>query len=465
MPIRTPELSAKAVSLLSYGYVKGKHKPGQEAKNSIGTPCTAYHAVGGVAGLYLQCNPPKGANPKEFARSWIYRATIAGKRRDIGLGSYPSVSLSMARELAREMKGQIIRGIDPLAARKEAKAEAQRSKERAITFEHMATLFIEKKSEEFAGKNKLKQIQKLTNQLKTYAYPYIGKMSINDITTNHIADMLSPIWLTTKDLSQRVRMSCNGVFNLAKAKELLVGDNPVDLDLLKHILPTPTGKKKVLLKTTEHIPGLDFSQLTNFYHSLQSDNAMSTKLILFGLLTAARPGEARSATWEQIDLEKKIWVLQLEDMKEGLMHVVPLSEPVMALLKSMPRLGKYVFGSNGKKPASENTANERIKFLHRRSVKSGGVGFTDPDTGRITCAHGLRSVFKDWAIKHTRYPDEWSELALAHVNSDKTKAAYARNKLIKERTRLMAEFANDCIHGVPDPDSELGKQIISSRIL
>ena len=171
MPIRTPELSAKAVSLLSYGYVKGKHKPGQEAKNSIGTPCTAYHAVGGVAGLYLQCNPPKGANPKEFARSWIYRTTIAGKRRDIGLGSYPSVSLSMARELAREMKGQIIRGIDPLAARKEAKAEAQRSKERAITFEHMATLFIEKKSEEFAGKNKLKQIQKLTNQLKNYAYP------------------------------------------------------------------------------------------------------------------------------------------------------------------------------------------------------------------------------------------------------------------------------------------------------
>ncbi len=193
MPIRTPELSAKAVSLLSYGYVKGKHKPGQEAKNSIGTPCTAYHTVGGVAGLYLQCNPPKGANPKEFARSWIYRATIAGKRRDIGLGSYPSVSLSMARELAREMKGQIIRGIDPLAARKEAQAAAQMANEREITFEQMAALFIKKKSEEFAGKNKLKQIQKLTNQLKNYAYPYIGKMSINDITTNHIAEMLSPI--------------------------------------------------------------------------------------------------------------------------------------------------------------------------------------------------------------------------------------------------------------------------------
>jgi len=150
VPIRTPELSAKAVSLLSYGYVKGKHKPGQEAKNSIGTPCTAYHTVGGVAGLYLQCNPPKGTNPKEFARSWIYRATIAGKRRDIGLGSYPSVSLSMARELAREMKGQIIRGIDPLAARKEAQAAAQKANEREITFEQMAALFIKKKSEEFA---------------------------------------------------------------------------------------------------------------------------------------------------------------------------------------------------------------------------------------------------------------------------------------------------------------------------
>lgn len=460
MPVRVPELSAREVSRLSFGYVKGKHKDGQAVVNKAGTPCAAYHAVGGVAGLYLQCNPPMGKDQKEFGRSWIYRTTIAGKRRDIGLGSYPTVTLAMARELAREHKANILRGIDPLAAKREARSAMVRESLNSITFEQIAAEFIAKKSEEFDGQNVAKQVQKLTNQLEKYAYPFIGKMQINDITINHIADMLKPIWLTTKETAQRVRMSCNGIFAMAKSKGVLKGENPVNLEQLKHILPTPTGKKKTKREKVEHHPALPVNQLPKFYDTVKSDDALSAKLIRFGLLTASRPIEARSATWEQIDFSNKTWSLTIDNMKEGLAHVVPLSDEALAILRSIPKQGKYIFSADGKKPASENTANQRIKKLHSVDVENGGDGYLDPKAEplknskgelipRVCTQHGFRSTFKDWARKYTRYPDEWSELALAHVHDEITKEAYARDMLVEERRKLMADWANYCYSGHP----------------
>lgn len=449
MPVRVPELSATEVKRLSFGYVKGKHKDGQAVINQVGTPCAAYHAVGGVAGLYLQCNPPMGKNPAEFAKSWIYRTTIAGKRRDIGLGSFPTVTLAMARELAREHKANILRGIDPLAAKREARSAIIRDNLTAITFEQMAAEFINKKAAEFDGKNVTKQVQKLTSQLETYAYPFIGKMQINDITINHIADMLEPIWLTTKETAQRVRMSCNGVFSMAKSKKILTGENPVDLEQLKHILPTPKGKKKTKRDQVEHHPALPVDQMPSFYSVVSNDDTLSAKLIRFGLLTASRPGEARAATWSQIDFTNKTWSLTVDDMKEGLAHIVPLSDEAISILQSLPKQGRFIFSATGKKQASENTANQRIKTLHAQKTAQGGAGYLDPTSERICTQHGFRNTFKEWARKYTRYPDEWSELALAHVSDDATREAYARDKLVEERRKMMQEWANYCYNGHP----------------
>lgn len=433
MPKKASELSAADIRRLTHGFVQGKHEKHQPVKNKIGTPCKVLHAVGGVSGLLLQCSPPL-VEGGEGARSWVLRVKIGDKRRDIGLGGFPDVSLSQAREAARIEKEKIRQGIDPVIARKAVRSATIREQERSVTFKELADLYIERKSKEFKEGSRLKQTQKLTQQIKSYALPHIGKMIVSDIEISHIVKMLTPIWETKTETATRVRLHVEKIIDIAIADKKRSEVNPAKwTGMLEHsTLPRPGKVSKV-----QHHKALAVTALPDFWAQLQHANGMGARVLRFIILTAARSGEARGATWDEIDLKAKTWTVPADRMKADKDHVVPLCDELITLLNDTPRMSNYVFTGGRGGQISDVMVSKVPKTL-----------------GHDVTAHGFRSTFKDWARLHTAYADEVSELALAHVHDDKTRAAYARDGLLDKRRLLMKDWAQYCYNGETKSNSD-----------
>ncbi|WP_022962625.1 tyrosine-type recombinase/integrase [Halopseudomonas pelagia] len=393
MPKKAKELSATEVRNLS--------KPG-------------LHAVGGTAGLLLQVSAAG-------ARSWILRTMVGAKRRDIGLGGFPDVPLKAAREKAREIKEQIQQGVDPVLQRKANRSALIREQSKAVTFADLAQVYTQRKSKEFKT---AKQTQKLAGHLERYALPYLGKMLVSDIEMAHVVAMLEPIWETKTETATRVRLSVEKILDIAIADKKRSGNNPAKWKgVLEHSsLPAPGKVSKVT-----HHAALAVDDMPTFWAKLQKARGMGARTLQFIILTACRSGEARGATWDEIDFTKKTWTVPAERMKGKKVHVVPLTADAINLLEQTPRLGKYLFTGGRGGQISDVMVSKVPKAL-----------------GHNVTAHGFRSTFKDWARLHTAYPDEVSELAIAHVNSDKTRAAYARDGLLNKRRLLMNDWADYC---------------------
>jgi integrase len=383
------------------------------------------HAVGGVAGLLMQVTP-------SGARSWILRAMVGAKRRDIGLGGFPDVTLAQAREKARFAREQIQSGIDPVLHRMEARSALIREQSKAVTFEQLAIGYMIRKGKEYKG---TKQSQKLKGHLESYAFPYIGKMLVADIEMAHIVRMLEPIWETKTETATRVRLHVEKILDIAIADKKRTDINPARWKgMLEHSTLPAAGK----VSKVKHHLALAVDDMPAFWSKLQHAKGMGARTLQFIVLTACRSGEARGAIWEEIDLAKKTWTISAERMKTGKAHIVPLNKAAMQLLEDVPRLGKYVFTGGRGGQISDVMVSKVPKTL-----------------GHNVTAHGFRSTFKDWARTHTAYADEVSELALAHVNDDKTRAAYARDGLIVKRRALMNDWANYCAHGKPAEGSNV----------
>lgn len=370
------------------------------------------HAVGGVAGLSL--------NVKDTgARSWILRLKVGDRRHEIGLGGYPDVGLDTARVRARELREALWQGIDPIAARKERQAALRAHQAKALTFDEAAKQCHRTKVDEFRN---AKHRKDWITSLELYASPIIGKLPVASIEIGHVVKVLEPIWTTKTETATRVRQRIESVLSWATASGYRSGENPARWKGgLEFVLPKPSKVRKV-----EHHAALPWQDVPAFMAELRKREGMSARALEFLILTAARSGEVRLATWDEIDLEAKLWTIPGERMKAGKVHRVPLSEPAVKLLKGLPRFegSPYVFPAVRGGPLSDMSISAA-----RRRMKVEAV------------PHGFRSSFKDWARSSTAYPDEVSELALAHVNSDATRAAYARDELLPKRTRLMRDWA------------------------
>jgi integrase len=409
MPRKVKELTAYQIKRLS-------KKPG-------------FHAVGGVAGLHLNVSDT-------LASSWILRATVGGRRRDIGCGGYPDTTLEQARTLAREIRLQIRQGIDPVAARQEARNALKVAGAKRMMFSEAATACWKTKSQEF--KNKKHRAQWLST-ITEYASPVIGSLPVADVELPHIIKVLEPIWTTKTETASRLRGRIESVLAWAKVSGYRTGDNPARWKgNLDHVLPKPSKVHKV-----EHHPALPWHRVPEFMATLKKRAGKGARALEFLILTAARSGEVRLATWDHIDLEAKVWTVPGEYMKAGLPHRVPLTEPAIKLLKALPRFvgSTYVFPAPKGGALSDMSIAAVIKRMHEDSIKSGGEDYLDPQQNKIATPHGFRSSFKDWCRSCTSHPDEVSELALAHVSSDETRAAYARDELLPKRTRLMRDWA------------------------
>lgn len=371
------------------------------------------------AGLYL--NVTIGGS-----KSWLYRYMLAGKQHWMGLGSYPEVSLSDAREKAADARKLTRQNIDPLAEKRLTTSVIRASIAKAMPFETAAEKFIDAHK---AGWKNAKHIDQWRNTLTTYAYPTIGKLDVSLIETAHIMRILEKddFWNTKTETAHRVRGRIESVLDWATARKYRSGDNPARWKgHLDKLLPARTKVKK-----TEHHAALPWPDIGAFMVELRKQEGIAAKAVEFAILTAARSGEVRGATWEEIDLDAGVWIVPPERMKAKKEHRVPLSAKALALLTEQKKLfpDGYVFpGMKAGKPLSDMSLTAVLRRMDRNEIT----------------VHGFRSTFRDWAAESTAYPSEMVEMALAHTIGNKVEAAYRRGDMFDKRRRLMQDWSDYC---------------------
>ena len=390
---------AKQLSALSVGRL---NKPGM-------------WAVGGVAGLYLHIND-------KAARSWVLRATIGSKRRDMGLGGFPDVTLAGAYEKARQAREKIEQGTDPILARKQAASELIAAQATELTFSKAATAYIDAHGD--AWRN-AKHRQQWVNTIETYAEPVIGKMLVRDVNQTHILSILEPIWKTKTETATRIRGRIESVLDWATVRGHRKGDNPARWKgYLDQLLPAPGKIAKV-----EHHTALPIDAVGAFVQDLRQRDGFAARALEFVILTAARSGEVRGMTWNELDLDAGVWSVPAERMKAGKEHRVPLSDQAKTLLQALPKIKDVplVFPA----PRGGVLSDMTLTAVTRR-MKVPAV------------PHGFRSTFRDWAAERTNYPRDMAEQALAHTLGDKVEAAYRRGDMLEKRRKMMQSWAAFC---------------------
>lgn len=371
-----------------------------------------FHAVGGVAGLILRV-------ADTGAKYWIFRARVrGGERRNIGLGSYPEIGLAEARTRAAALKAQIREGIDPVAERNRARAELSQR----ITFaQSVAEMLADKE----AGWRNAKHRQQWRSTLETYAGPVIGSLPVADVELRHVLDVLRPVWTTKTETAKRVRGRIESVLDWARVHKHRTGDNPARWKAnLDQVLPAP-GK----LVEVKHHRALPWREMPGFMAELRKREGLGARALEFAILTAARSGEVRGATWQEIDLERRLWTVPASRMKAGRVHAVPLSEAAVALLEALPRMA----GTDLLFPGARNgpLSDMSLTAVCRRM-------------GADCVPHGFRSAFSDWCAEATRHPAGLAEMALAHNVGNKVERAYRRTDLLERRRALMADWSRHC---------------------
>ncbi|MFL1552921.1 tyrosine-type recombinase/integrase [Pseudomonas sp. D47] len=377
------------------------------------------------------------ANGKKY---WVLRFQLSGKRREMGLGTYPAIGLKEARQNSSDKRRLLRDGIDPLQARDEVRAAQvaaeQQRKNKSITFQDVSVDYIEAHR---AGWKNVKHAQQWTNTLATYAAPVIGDLTTSQITTEHLLEILKPIWASKAETASRVRNRIELVLDAAKARGLRDGENPARWrGHLDKLLP-PSSKAK----RTQNHPALPYSQLSRFIQALNSIEGQSACALKMTILTACRTSEVLAADWSEIDLKAKLWSIPAARMKAGKVHTVPLSDAVIALLKGLPQIqgSSHLFpGARKGRPISNMAMLMTLRRMDHKELEDGGKGWRDSDD-RIITAHGFRSTFRDWAAERTNYAREVCEMSLAHVVANGAEAAYWRSDLLDKRRALMADWA------------------------
>lgn len=381
-------------------------------------------------GLYLRVHQHGGKSWSfRFARKGVCKMGVDGKPvgREMGLGPYPEVTLANARIAANEARMQLIKGIDPIKHRDKAREERALAITKGVTFDWCAEEYIKAHK---AGWRNEKHAAQWSATIKAYASPVFGNRAISEIENTHVLKAINAIWIDKTETAMRLRGRIEAVFDWAMAHDHREkGPNPAAWKgNLKVMLPDPKDVREVI-----HHAALGYNDIPNFVDELMTMPGEASRGLLFAILTAARTGEVRFATWQEIDLAKREWRIPASRMKAKKEHRVPLSDAAIAVLTQTLSIRKsediehsdqhYIFGQPGK-PLSNNAF---LALLHRMN--------------RTVTAHGMRSTFKDWCVETTNYPNAVSEVCLAHIDKNKVRAAYQRTDFFELRRSLMAEWA------------------------
>jgi integrase len=381
------------------------------------------HADGG--GLYLRVKPTGG-------KSWVFRYTkpSTGKVTELGLGALHICTLAEARDKAAMLRRALADGKDPAEVLRPAKEEQHGLR----TFADCARALIEAKS---PGWRNQKHRAQWASTLETHAYPVIGDKAPADVTLADVLKILTPIWNSKTETASRLRQRIEAVLDYASVLGLRDGSrNPARWKgTLDKVLPPP-GK----VATKSHHPSLPYERISAFMAALREREGMASKCLQFLILTAARSGEARGATWSEFDLDAAVWEVPASRMKARRPHRVPLSKPALDLLQSLPRIEgePYVFPA----PRGGCLSDMSLCVLLRR-MQGDPPQWVDK-AGVPIVTHGFRATFRTWCEEQTSYPRSVTEAALAHVNADRVEAAYQRSDLFERRRALMEDWGAYC---------------------
>jgi integrase len=391
--------------------------------NRISTP--GWHGDGG--GLWLQLTPPG-------SRSWVFRYTLQGKQKVLGLGATHTISLAEAREKARKLRQQLLEGIDPGEARKATKEAAALARAKRITFDECVKAFIDSKKHEWTN---LKHTAQWEATLTAYCSPHIGKLDVSDVDTDLVLKCLKPIWTDKTETASRVRQRMEAVLSYATTAGHRRGENPARWKgHLEHLL----AKASRVAKVRNH-PSLPWARMPAFMRAIAPMDGNAALALQFAILTACRSGEVRGATWGEIDMEKAIWTIPPERMKAKKEHTVPLSPAAVDVLKRVVRFEDEELVFPGAKRGSQLSDMSLAACIKRMNDKE--LIWTD-EQGVAIVPHGFRSTFRMWAAEASNFPREVAEHALAHQLPDKVEAAYQRGSQFTKRIKLMEQWAAWC---------------------
>ena len=368
--------------------------------------------------LYLYI---KSDGESRFSRSWVYRFTLNGRRREMGLGPVDVVTLAEARLKLLECRKMHLEGMDPIEVRKAKREKAKLERKGGITFRACAERYIT--SHKASWKN-AKHAAQWPFSLNNYVYPIIGILPVYSVETAQVMKVLEPIWSTKSETASRVRGRMETILDWAKVHGYRTGDNPARWHgHLDKLLPSRSRVRRV-----RHHPALPYSELPAFMAKLRKQEGTAARALEFLILTAARTGEVIGVTPSEI--RDGVWTVPAERMKVGQEHRVPLSRPALALIGTAQVFGSaYLFASRKLDTPLSNMA--MLQLLAR-------MGRSD------LTAHGFRSTFRDWASETTAHDNNAVEMALAHMIENKVEAAYRRGDLFQKRVTLMEDWASFC---------------------
>lgn len=366
-------------------------------------------------GLNLIVHGPKNAN-------WQLRYQIAGRERWLGLGPTHLVGIGEARARARKARLQLLDGLDPIEEKRKTRAATALSSARAMSFARSASEYLASHSDKWRSPKSRRFFE---FNMKTYANPVLGELSVAGIDTTLVMKVIEPLWWTKTVTASRLRGQIEAVLDWARVRGYRTGDNPAKWrGHLDKLLPSKSAKK------VEHLAALPYSDMAAFITDLRTKDGIAARALEFTILTAARTGEVIGARWCEIDLGAGVWTVPASRMKGGREHRVPLSKRALELLRGLPRDGAGDWVFIGTKAGRGLSPMAMANLLRRMNM-----GIT---------THGFRSTFRDWCAEVSSCPNHVVEMALAHKIGNAVEAAYRRGDLIEKRARLMADWAAFC---------------------
>jgi integrase len=375
-------------------------------------------------GLYLITQSPTAAH-------WERRYELDGREHYLGLGSAFVFGLAQARERSRRVGELLADGVDPLARKRQAKAERVAAAAAAVTFGQVAQDFFNAHSSSWKHPKHVAQWYASVLGRTMAGAPAEGDyckilrpLPVAKVDTPTVLSVLRPIWETKPKTMDRVRARIAATLDFAKACQYRNGDNPADIAVIGKVLPV-RGK-------VTNLPAVPYSQIPGFMAALRAQEGMAARALEFLIFTAVRSTEARKATRGEINFDEKLWRIPARRMKGGKEHVVPLAPEAINLLRGLYR---------------EGDGDDALIFIGRRP----GVPLTDlalmrlmRSMGRSETVHGFRSSFSDWAHETTAFPGIVIEQSLSHSVGNAVERAYRRGDMIEKRARLMRDWARYC---------------------
>ena len=357
---------------------------------------------------------------KNNNKNWVFRYSMFGKSKDMGLGKFPIVTLSDARQKLVNAKKIIYEGKDPIKLKKEKQIELKR---KSITFKKIRDEFIETFQVEWSNS---KHKNQWINTLKTYADPIIGDLAPSEIKTHHILSILKPIWSSKHETASRVRQRLERIFSYCIASDFMDRPNPASLkDNLEFLLPKVSKSLSV-----QHLRSLDYQGLPFLIPKLINPHTTPSLALALLITTACRTNEVIGSTWNEINLKDKVWIIPAHRMKMRQEHTVPLNDLALRVLNLIEKnnASPFIF-LNAKK--TTHICNNTMRYFLMKNL---------PDYFKDTVPHGFRSSFRNWAEENHNYSRRAVELCLAHANKNKVEKAYLRSNLLSKRIEIMNEW-------------------------